>query len=578
MTSVLIVDDLAIVREPIAAALSQRGYQVRCASNGIEAINMIRAHPPSVILLDLTMPGADGFDVVTNMRADPAVPRIPVIVLTDSNDRETVLRSRQLGIAGYLLKSAFSMERTVLAIERAIRQESRTPRVGVASREAGSADQGACAKPAASKPLTCQQVLKSRKPLLTRSALVERINEFAELKSFPPMVTEVVKLSKSSTASIETMAHLIRRDQSLALKLLKLANSAAYARGRPADSIDKAVMRIGVQGTGQAALSMGIVDQFAGAAGDSSSSLVDLRAFWEHSIACGLIAGRLAEGAEGVASETAFTSGLLHDIGRLALVETAPEEYAQVSDAARELGLPLELVEARLLSMDHAECICPILRAWGLPSELTEPIARHHGAGRMGAGSHANHVRVLTLADRLAHALLVGSSGNDTIYPVENLCRDLKVGPGVLSEIAETIQDATDDLKLGMISAGLDGEWPNSVETIRDRLPGPVRPLYVSAQPEIDACRLFCGRLAAEETGDPPNLTILHIASAGEQASIAKACAAAEAGTRPPMLILSPGGTLAPPAEVAGNRPVASLATPFTVDRFVQEVTRLLAA
>lgn len=567
MKSVLIVDDMAIIREPLAAALAQRGYEVRCASDGVEAIRRLRNQPPTLVLLDVGMPHADGVEVLKKMRSDPAMAQIPVIMLTDSNDRDTVLRAKNLGVAGYVLKSSFSLERILAVIEEAIggakeRGQPEGTRDSIGSR------------PRQSEAATAAESLGALKPLMTRSGLIERLKAFGDVRSFPPVIHEVVRMSQSSEASIEAMTQLIRRDQGLAVRMLKLANSAAYARGRSAESIDQAVVRIGLQGIGQAALGLDIVDQFSRSGGDANPA-IDVRAFWEHSIACGLIASRLAVHVEGVSPDVAFTAGLLHDVGRLALVEIAPDEYRAVLETAAQLGVPLEDAETRLLSMNHAECMTHVLRAWGIPREIIEPIVHHHQPTRAGSPkAQASHVAVLQLADRLAHAMLLGSSGNDVIYASEECCRQLRIPAGIIADIEAHIADETENLKLNMISAGIDGQWPDMAAAVRAQGTGPVRPVYVSAEPEIDACRMFCARIA-DQSSEPPNLLVVYIEHASEQAIVSEMCRAEGDGGLP-MLVLSPGGGAMPVGDVTADRRVASLATPFVTGRFMCIINELL--
>ena len=110
MSTILVVDDMAVFREPIAAALRQKGYQTVCAGDGLEALNAAREHPPDLVLLDLAMPAMDGLAVLKAMRADPTLQEIPVILLTAVAERDTVIKAARLGADAYLLKSQFSLD------------------------------------------------------------------------------------------------------------------------------------------------------------------------------------------------------------------------------------------------------------------------------------------------------------------------------------------------------------------------------------------------------------------------------------------------------------------------------------
>ena len=108
MKMILVVDDNAICREPMAATLRLNGYETVEAANGQEALQIAWTSKPHLILLDVTMPVMDGLSCVRDLRKAPATARIPVIMLTASSERTVIVQAAQMGIAGYLLKTNFS--------------------------------------------------------------------------------------------------------------------------------------------------------------------------------------------------------------------------------------------------------------------------------------------------------------------------------------------------------------------------------------------------------------------------------------------------------------------------------------
>jgi len=83
----MVVDDMAVIREPIAASLRAAGHKTLCASDGKEALMLIKGNVPDMILLDLSMPGMDGMSVLRALRGDPLTAKTPVILLTASADK-----------------------------------------------------------------------------------------------------------------------------------------------------------------------------------------------------------------------------------------------------------------------------------------------------------------------------------------------------------------------------------------------------------------------------------------------------------------------------------------------------------
>ncbi len=108
--TILVVDDTVIFRDSIVVALRRQGYDTLLASNGQEALELVRAHDPDLILLDVAMPVMGGLRCLKELRADQQFRDIPVIMLTAMSEREAIKVAGQMGIQEYLLKSQFSLK------------------------------------------------------------------------------------------------------------------------------------------------------------------------------------------------------------------------------------------------------------------------------------------------------------------------------------------------------------------------------------------------------------------------------------------------------------------------------------
>ncbi|MCH8271270.1 MAG: HDOD domain-containing protein, partial [Planctomycetes bacterium] len=577
MATILIAEDMALVRESIAAALRHAGHDVLCASNGVEALGILRGQVPDLLLLDINMPEMSGIDLLKKIRASESLPNPPTVFLTEAAERDLVLEARSLGVHHYLLKSEFSLDDLFVHIKAALSGDepetpSSTDTSPVIQRRAP-----ANITPQASKSTTTEskivtdaepqprtrhrakpsvdasEALKSLKPLMTRSQLKERLESCDALKAFSPSVSEVLKLSRSATATIEQFAAAIKRDQAISLVILKLANSAAYTRGKPADSIDKAVMRIGTKAIGQVVLNISVIESLST---DTERSELDVRQFWEHAISCGIIAAKIASALGEKEPDRAFTMGLIHDVGRLIYSELLGSVYSEVKQVAGDLGLPLEQVESRLLLLNHADGVDQVLQAWRFPRDLIDPVVSHHlsfaGIQKI-APQRRREAAILALANRLSHALLIGTSGNDTVYPVQEFCDGLKIEPGTIADIEQSTRDQTDDIKLAMLAAGGQGPWPDQRSAVRDRLRSPFRPLFVSANPEMDTYRIFCDQLR-DAADAAPNVGVLHLAHARECSPLWTTYSNAEADAGVADVVPQPADGV----EVAGHRVVTA--------------------
>jgi len=622
MTSVLVVDDMSVFREPIAAALRSRGFETSEAGEGREAIRLALQERPDIVLLDLAMPQVDGLTVLRALRTDERCAQTPVIVLTAVAERRLVMESGRLGVSAYMLKSRFSLDELVERIGQAIGKTGTAPASGrgapakavqasdaapassqgageAGSRPAHEAASGAGSpackdadKETAPRDASAAKVvsagseddLKALKPLLSRSEMQEHLDACGGLKAMSPTVAQVLELSRNPRVSIDQLTRAIKQDHAISLKVLRLANSAVYTRGEPVDSVQKAIMRIGMQQISQAVMNIAVVESF----GESVDPRLNAPQFWEHSIATGLIAAEIARslGEKDDAVDAAFTMGLLHDVGRVVYADTLGEQYIRVMDEADRLSLPLELVESRLLLINHADAMDRVLHAWRFPKELINPIALHHlsvgNIRRMAARSVAE-VATLALANRLAHALMLGSSGNRMVYPTEEFAEALRVPKDLLSRIEHEIPGEAADMKFTLLSRSSSGgeEWPQMIDQAQGALPGPVKAIHASGSPDFDAYRLLFSRLGKDAGDIEPNLGVMRLRDARERSRVTQAYmqAEAEAGTgRLPLLVVSPKGGLKPDPEAMKDRRVVQLPAVIRLDALLASVSDLLAA
>ncbi|MFP4058113.1 MAG: sigma-54-dependent transcriptional regulator [Candidatus Brocadiia bacterium] len=114
---VLVVDDLQGVRQILASVLKKAGYQVEEAGDGSAALEAVRAHPPDAMLLDIRMPGLDGFEVLR--RVQELDPELPVVMITAYEDVDTAVQAMHAGAYHYLSKPFHNAE-VLAVVERAI--------------------------------------------------------------------------------------------------------------------------------------------------------------------------------------------------------------------------------------------------------------------------------------------------------------------------------------------------------------------------------------------------------------------------------------------------------------------------
>jgi two-component system probable response regulator PhcQ len=424
--------------------------------------------------------------------------------------------------------------------------------------------------------------VKDLKPMMTRSEIQEHLDNCSELKGMSPTVAQILKLTQSPRCSLEQVVKVIKQDHAVSLKILKLANSSTYTRGEPVDTVQKAVLRIGLTQIRQAVLNISVVDQFSG---EDQEIQLSTPQFWEHSIATGLITVELAHALTDKTADLdiAFTMGLLHDIGRIIYIEMLGKEYQRVLKIAEFLHAPLEQVESRLLLINHADAMDRILHRWKFPKDLVNPIALHQlslGNIRRMAPNAINEVATLALANRLAHALLLGTSGNLSLYPTEEFVSLLRLKPDVIKKIEEEIPGQTDDIKFSMLASVNQQTWPRLRDQLSGQLQQPFRPIHVSAEPEYDALRIFCDRLRDISEEESPNVGIIHIKRGQERVPVTTKFKQAETEASVeslPLIILSPKGDMQLEERAMADRQFELLPFPISISRFIEAFNKIVS-
>ena len=219
----------------------------------------------------------------------------------------------------------------------------------------------------------------------------------ARLPAMPQILLKLLGLCQADGAGMGEMAKLIANDAGMATKVLQVANSAAYHRGGQKVGLLQALGTLGSDMIKTLVISESVFQTFNNFPGSGSS---DLRRFWKHALTTAVIARELARAMNYAQLEEAYLAGLLHDVGRLALLSAAPEEYAlnfQAEDNER-----LCAIEQRSLEISHAEAGAWLVERWQLDSFMADAMLYHHEPVARVEGAHPL-IRIVHLAHLLAN-------------------------------------------------------------------------------------------------------------------------------------------------------------------------------
>ncbi len=198
------------------------------------------------------------------------------------------------------------------------------------------------------------------------------------LPPLPAVAMRVMEVAQNPKSSAADLARVVSADPALSARVLRVANSAAYSRSRVVTSIQEALVVLGFTQARNVAISSAVAGAYAP---DALHILFRLDAFWRHSIAVAFKSSEIAEqmrGAGAPDAPSAFTTGILHNIGWLALFHADPAGVDQTVAESIRSNLPMEQIEREQLGYDHASLGAALARQWQLPALIIEAIAHHH--------------------------------------------------------------------------------------------------------------------------------------------------------------------------------------------------------
>jgi len=240
----------------------------------------------------------------------------------------------------------------------------------------------------------------------TVQATQEILRAVKTVRPLPDVAMRVLGIVKDPEYSIDQLVAVVRTDPTLVARVLRLCNSARTGLDRPIVAIPDAVSYLGSRNLVQLVLVTCSAGMFAGSRG---SSYADPTALWQHSIACAYVCQGLAARSGDVATTTAFTLGILHDIGKVALSIIAEEaRFVTALDDARASGLDHVALEQRIFGVDHAAVAGLVADHWQLPADLGNALRSHHDDASIRGTSPLP--AMLHVADQLALRAGIGNA------------------------------------------------------------------------------------------------------------------------------------------------------------------------
>ncbi len=281
---------------------------------------------------------------------------------------------------------------------------------------------------------------------MTESNLLKAIlQDIREIPPLPEITSKVMQMTNDPDVSAAELNRVISTDQALTANVLKLCNSAYYGLPRVISSVTQAIMYLGFQTVRNMVLSTAV---------DQVYSKIDLSAYnhganglSEHSFAVAVASQVLSKRLRPGLGDTAFTAGLLHDVGKIVLAKYVRNSRQELVALSGSPHITRE-AELEILGTDHAQVGSQIVDHWNFPQELTLAIGYHHNPE--DARGRPLLAVITYLANNVVLRLGLGLIAGPTVLPISAYCAE---ATGYTEDSMDTlgaeVQDAIQSMTAG---------------------------------------------------------------------------------------------------------------------------------
>jgi putative nucleotidyltransferase with HDIG domain len=250
--------------------------------------------------------------------------------------------------------------------------------------------------------------------LTTESKIRSIAGKISGLPTLPTVISKMIELVDNPRTDTKTLAKLISHDQSLTARILKLANSAYYGFSREISTVDTAIIVMGFNAVKEMGLSLSVFDTFKNI---GSIDSFDVNKYWEHSVACGVAAKHMAKEFHLPEPGEVFVAGLLHDIGKMIIIQYLPNEFNEINSLMVEKDIDYSEAELEVIGITHGEIGALIAERWHLPKRISTCIRHHHTP--QNAPNYTQEAAVIELSDMICHRVRIGNDNHRLSYEPE---------------------------------------------------------------------------------------------------------------------------------------------------------------
>ncbi len=272
----------------------------------------------------------------------------------------------------------------------------------------------------------------------TTAELEELIDGTVSIPTIPTILNEIHAVFTAVDGSARDAARVIGKDPAIAAKVLRLVNSSFYGLKTAISSIDLACSILGLKVIRNLVVQATVLETFGQGPALAGFSVDWL---WDHSFKVAVAARLLAtrtDAGRGLAPDDAYTCGLIHDIGKMILLDNRGEQFGEALRLSRESGVPLATAEHDVFGFHHAHVGGLLARRWKLPEAVQTAVLHHHGHAT--SAEDQAHGFLIKAANTLAHQAADGDGGYRGDLCDGDAMLALGLGADELAEITELVR------------------------------------------------------------------------------------------------------------------------------------------
>ena len=243
----------------------------------------------------------------------------------------------------------------------------------------------------------------------TTTKLEELVGSTVTVPTIPTALLEINKVISSPDGSTQEVATIIDRDPALAAKALRLVNSPLFGLKNPVSSISLSCSILGLRTIKNLVVQATVLQTFRN---NPHLASFDVDWLWDHSFKTAVAAGLLAKEATvevGLNADDAYTAGLVHDVGKMVLLQSEPGRFAEALNLSASNNIPLAQAEEALLGFSHAHVGGLLAKYWKLSDDLRVAVMDHHKTKLTPEPSSQG--LLVAAANTIAHQVAEGHGG-----------------------------------------------------------------------------------------------------------------------------------------------------------------------